>query len=68
MKHSSSDPDFQCKELLSVSVLVMFLLRNGTRTEEPKNGDSTQYQRQLETETGLLMYSQWKELTLDAEL
>jgi hypothetical protein len=26
-----------------------------------------QYQRPLETETGLLMYSQWKELTSDVD-
>jgi hypothetical protein len=67
-KHSSSDHIFQCKELLNVLVPVILPSRNGIRTEEPKNGDSTQYLRQLETETGLLMYSLWKELTLDAEL
>jgi hypothetical protein len=53
--------------LQSVSVPVMLPSRNGTKTEEPKNGDLIQYQRPLETETGLLMYSQWKELTLDVD-
>jgi hypothetical protein len=53
--------------LLNVPVPVMLPSRNGIRTEEPKNGDSTQYPRLLEIETGLLMYSQWKELTLDAD-
>jgi hypothetical protein len=37
------------------------------RTEKPKNSDLTQYQRPLEETTGLHMYSQWKETTLDAE-
>jgi hypothetical protein len=53
--------------LLNVLVLVMLPSRNGLRTERPNNGDLTQFQRQLEECTGLLMYSQWKELTLDAE-
>jgi hypothetical protein len=50
-----------------VSVLTMSFSRNGPRTERPNNGDSTEFQRPSEACTGLLMYSQWKELTLDAE-
>jgi hypothetical protein len=67
MNHSTSDPDFQCKELLNVSVLTMPLSRSGPREEKLSNSDLTQFQRQLEATTGLLMYSQWKDLTLDAE-
>jgi hypothetical protein len=65
--YSCSDLDFQCRELLNVSVQAILLLRNGPRTEKLKNGNLIQYQRPSEATTGLPMYSLWKEPTLDAE-
>jgi hypothetical protein len=65
--HSTSDPSFQCRESLNVSVPVILPSRNGQRAERLSNSDSIQSPRLLEACTGLPMYSQWKELTLDAE-
>jgi hypothetical protein len=65
--HSTSDQDSQCRELLNVSVLTILSLRNGPREEKLSNSDSMLLPRPLEVCTGLLTFSQWKELTLDAE-
>jgi hypothetical protein len=43
--NSTSDQSSQCKELLNVLVQAILLLRNGTRIEKPRNGDSTLYPR-----------------------
>jgi hypothetical protein len=67
MNHSTSDLNFQCKESLNVLVPVMLPSRNGLKTERHNNGDLMVFQRPLEACTGLPTYSQWKELTLDAE-
>jgi len=67
MNHSTSDPSFQCRELLNVSEPTILSSRNGQRTERLSNSDSIQFPRPLEVCTGLPTFSQWKELTLDAE-
>jgi len=68
MSNSTSDPDFQCRELPNVSVLPMLHSRSGQRAERHRYGNGTQSQRQSRACTGLLMVSQWKVATLDAEL
>jgi len=67
MNHSTSDLSFQCRELLNVSVPVTLPSRNGQRAEKHNNSDSIKFPRLSEACTGLPTFSQWKELTLDAE-
>jgi hypothetical protein len=67
MNHSTSDPNFQCRESLNVSVPATLSSRNGLRVERHSNSDSIQFQRLSEACTGLLTFSHRKELTLDAE-
>jgi hypothetical protein len=45
----------------------MLSLRSTPRAEKLKNGNSIQQLRPFTITIGLLMYSQWKEPTLDAD-
>jgi hypothetical protein len=49
MSYSTSDLNFQCKELLNVLVQAILLSKNGQRIERLSNSNSTQSPRLLET-------------------
>jgi hypothetical protein len=49
--HSISDPDFQCKELLKPTVLIL-ISEDGEETPRPSNGSSMVFQRPLSITTG----------------
>jgi len=50
--HSTSDPECQCKELLSATVPTMSGSRDGERTLLLSNGTSMRFQRHSRTTTG----------------
>ena len=53
---STSDPECQCKELLSAMVPTMSGLRDGERMLLLNNGTSTKFLRQSKTTTGSLTH------------
>jgi hypothetical protein len=54
--HSTSDPECQCKELLSAMVPTMSGSRDGERMLMPNNGSSMRFQRPSRTTTGSLTH------------
>jgi hypothetical protein len=56
--HSTSDQDFQCKELWNVSEPTTWYSRDGERMLQPSNSSSTQFQRPLDPNNGKTMV--WK--------